>query len=144
MDQRTPTPLRASLRLRRRGERGQETLQAILVFAFVLLPVIVAIFTFGSLIHVYIGAQAAAASGARSAGSAGGFGPDQASAIDDELRSNGIDAATCTTTASTDSVALGQPISVTVSCPQHVGIPFLLERDVTVTSTFVARGEVNH
>lgn len=127
-----------------RSERGQETLQAILIFAFVLLPVIVAIFTFGSLIHLYIGAQAAAASGARSAGSAGGFGPDQSAAIDDELRSNDIDPSGCSITVSSSSVGLGEPIAVTVSCPQHVGIPFLLDRDVTVSSTFVSRGEVNH
>jgi hypothetical protein len=125
-------------------QHGQETLQAILIFAFVLLPVIVSIFTFGSLIHLYIGEQAAAASGARSAGSAGGFGTNQAAAIDDALRSNDIDPATCSITASSGSVALDEPISITVSCPQHVGIPFLLERDVTISSTFVSRGEVNH
>lgn len=131
-------------RVARVRQRGQETLQAILIFAFVLMPVVVAIFTFGSLIHLYIGEQAAAATGARSAGSAGGFGADQMGIVADQLRSNGIDPSACDVTVSSPSVSLGEPISVTVSCPQHVGIPFLLERDITITSTFVARGEVNH
>jgi len=108
------------------------------------MPVIVAIFTFGSLIHLYIGEQSAAASGARSAGGAGGFGPDQLRAVTTELRNNGIDAATCSVDVSAPSVPLDEPIAVTVRCPQHVGIPFLFERDVDITSTFVARGEVNH
>ena len=128
---------------RRRGENGQETLQTILVVAFVLVPVLVAIITIAGLVHVYIAAQAAAASGARSAGAAGGFGAAQVTRVEDELRGNGVDPATCSIRASSDSVALDQPISVTVDCPQHVGIPFLFERDVQLSSTFVARGEVD-
>lgn len=127
----------------RRAEHGQETLQAILVFAFVLMPVIVAIFTFGSLIHLYIGEQSAAAAGARSAGSDGGFGPSQYSTVEDELAGNGIDPAQCSIDASSRVVALGQPISVTVACPQHVGIPFLFDEDLNISSTFVSRGEIN-
>jgi hypothetical protein len=123
--------------------RGQETLQAILVVAFVLLPLLVSVVTFGSLIHEYIGTQAAAAAGARAAGSVGGFGPDQLGRVLESLRSNGIDAARCAIDARPTTVALDQPITITVSCPQHVGIPFLLERDVNLSSTYVARGEVN-
>ena len=130
---------------RRRGEGGQETLQTIIVVALVLLPVLLAILTFGSLVHISIAAQAAAASGARAAGAAGVFGPDEARRLDDELRGNGVDPGSCAVTVAPagGEVSLGQPISVTVSCPQHVGIPFLLDRDVTLTSTFTARGEVN-
>jgi hypothetical protein len=128
---------------RRRHERGQETLQTILVVAFVLLPVLVSILTFGALIHSYIGGQAAASAGARAAGAGGGFGPAELQRVLDELSANGIDATRCTVSASASIVALDQPISVTVSCPQHVGIPFLFERDVSLTSTFVSRGEVN-
>lgn len=130
-------------RRRRPGESGQETLQSILVMAFVLLPVLVAIFTFGSLIHVYIGEQAAAATGARAAGADGAFGPTEYGRVESELQGNDIDPSTCSVTASSGEVGLGEPISVTVSCPQHVGIPFLLETDVTISSTFVGRGEVN-
>ena len=127
----------------RQHEAGQETLQSILVVAFVLMPILMAIFTFGSMIHIEIAAQAAAASGARSAGSAGGFGIEQQAAVIDELTANGIDPATCSITSSASQVGLGQPIEVTVSCPQHVGIPFLLDEDVSLSSSFVARGEVN-
>lgn len=125
------------------AQQGQETLQAILVVALVLLPMLVGILTFASLVHASIATQAAAAAGARAAGVAGGFGPDEAGRVADALRSNGLDAATCRVDASAESVSLDQPISVTVACPQHVGIPFLFDRDVTLTATVVARGEVN-
>jgi hypothetical protein len=130
----------------RRGpgaQTGQETLQAILVVAFVLLPLLVAVITFGSIIHDDIAAQAAAAAGARSAGADGGFGAAEYARVADELTSNHIDPAQCDVTASSAVVDLGQPISVTVSCPEHVGIPFLLQQDIRLHSTFVARGEVN-
>lgn len=128
---------------RPRRQSGQETLQTILVVAFVLFPVLASILTFGALIHTSIGAQAAAASGARAAGTAGGFGPAELARVEDELRGNGVDPALCRITASGGVVSLDQTISVTVACPEHIGIPFLFERDVTLSSTFVARGEVN-
>ena len=128
---------------RRRAQRGQETLQTILVVAFVLIPVLAGIVTLAGVVHVYIGAQAAAASGARAAGAAGGFGAGELAHVDDELRGNGIDPAGCNVSSSAAAVGLDQPVSVTVDCPEHVGIPFLFERDVHLSSTFVARGEVN-
>jgi hypothetical protein len=45
--------------------------------------------------------------------------------------------------ATAASVGLDEPVAVTVRCPQHVGIPFLLERDVDLGATAVGRGEVN-
>ena len=128
---------------RRTSVRGQETLQTILVVAFVLLPVLIAIFTFGSIIHTYIGAQAAAARGARNAGAVGGFGPAEFATVTDELVANGIDPNQCSISATAAEVSLGQPIGVTVNCPQHVGIPFLVDDNVNLSSTFVGRGEVN-
>jgi hypothetical protein len=127
----------------RSRETGQETLQTIIVVAFVLLPVLISILSFGSLVHTSIGAQAAAASGARAAGTAGGFGRAELARVQDDLRGNGIDPALCRVTSSASVVGLDQPISVTVACPEHVGIPFFFQRDVTLSSTFVARGEVN-
>jgi hypothetical protein len=132
-----------TLRRRRQALRGQETLQAILVVALVLLPMLVAILTFATLVHTSIATEAAAAAGARAAGVAGEFGADEVSRIDDELRSNGIDARGCRIDATARILQLDQPIRVTVACPQHVGIPFLFERDVQLTSSVVARGEVN-
>lgn len=128
---------------RRLYQRGQETLQAILVVALVLLPMLVGILTFATLVHTSIATQAAAAAGARAAGVAGGFGPAEAGRVADALRSNGIDATGCRVDASATTANLDEPISVTVACPQHVGIPFLFERDVELTATVVARGEVN-
>ena len=133
----------APQRMRTRSQRGQETLQAILVVALVLVPMLVGILTFATLVHTSIATQAAAAAGARAAGVAGGFGPDQASRVVDELRSNGIDASACHVGASASTVALDKPISITVACPEHVGIPFLFEQNVELTSTVVSRGEVN-
>jgi hypothetical protein len=112
----------------------------------VLIPVLFAILTLGSVIHVYIGAQAAAATGARAAGSAGEFGPVQEQRVEEELRANGIDPGRCQIESShPTTVALDQPISVTVRCPQDIGIPFLqlTTTHVDLASTFVARGEVN-
>ena len=112
--------------------------------SLVLIPVLVGIITIASLVHVYIAAQAAAAAGARAAGTAGGFGPAERTRVEEELRGNGVDPSGCTVSPSAISVGLDQPISVTVSCPQQVGIPFLpIDPKVTLSSTFVARGEVD-
>jgi hypothetical protein len=134
---------RRSRAARTSSQRGQETLQAILVVALVLLPMLVTILTFATLVHTSIATEAAAAAGARAAGVAGEFGSDEVSRIDDELRSNGVDAAACRIDATARTLQLDQPIRVTVACPEHVGIPFLFERDVQLTSSVVARGEVN-
>lgn len=131
------------VRAPRRAQKGQETLQAILVVSLVLLPMLVAILTFATLVHMSIATQSAAAAGARAAGVAGEFGPDQLDAVVAALRSNDIDATSCTIASSSGTVQLDQPISVTVQCPEHVGIPFLFERDVELSATVVGRGEVN-
>jgi len=129
--------------MRRREQRGQETLQAILVVSLVLLPMLMGILTFSTLVHASIATQAAAAAGARAAGVAGEFGPDQLDAVIAALRSNDLDANSCIIASSSGTVRLDQPISITVRCPEHVGIPFLFERDVQLAATVVGRGEVN-
>ena len=140
----SPSP-RSSRAPADRGECGQETLQAILVVSGVLIPVMVAIISLGAAIHVYIGAQGAAAAGARAAGAAGQFGSAERRRVVDELRVNGIDPNRCSVDASASAVALDQPISVTVRCPEDIGIPFLPTPSfhVELASTFVSRGEVN-
>jgi hypothetical protein len=138
------TPIRCGRRCASSaGQRGQETLQAILVVALVLLPMLVAIITFGTLVHASIATEAAASAGARAAGVAGEFGEAEITRIADELRSNGIDPATCRVQPPPRTVALDEPIPVTVACPQEVGIPFFLQGNVTLSSTVVGRGEVN-
>jgi len=134
-----PRPVRAQ----QVAQRGQETLQAILVVSLVLLPMLVAILTFSTLVHASIATQSAAAAGARAAGVAGEFGPDQLAAVVAALRANDIDPGACVIAGSAATVRLDQPISVTVRCPEHVGIPFLFERDVQLSATVVGRGEVN-
>ncbi len=111
--------------------------------ALVLLPVLVSILSLAAMVHTELGARAAAAAGARSAASAGGFGPVQLDRVRRELRSGGIDPAACAVSATAATVGLDEPVAVTVRCPQHIGIPFLLERDVEVGTTAVGRGEVN-
>ncbi|HEY2705250.1 MAG TPA: hypothetical protein VGL20_16330 [Candidatus Dormibacteraeota bacterium] len=111
--------------------------------ALVLLPVLVSILSLAAMVHTDLGARAAAAAGARSAASAGGFGPAQLDRVRRELRSGGIDPGSCAVSATAATVGLDEPVAVTVRCPQHVGVPFLLERDVEVGTTAVGRGEVN-
>jgi hypothetical protein len=119
---------------RRRRQSGQETLQAVLVVAFMLLPVLFGIVELGGLIHVWIGQQSAAA-------------------IDDaivrdrigvELHAAGLDPAHVQVTVSPAYVRWGQPITVRVTSRRHVAIPFLFSRDLTLASSYVGRGEVNH
>jgi Flp pilus assembly protein TadG len=57
-------------RSRLRHQSGQETLQAMLAVAFMLLPVLFGIIELSGLVHVWIGQQSAAAIGARVAGNA--------------------------------------------------------------------------
>ena len=111
--------------------------------ALVLLPVLVSILSLAAMVRTDLGARAAAAAGARSAASAGGFGPAQLDRVRRELSTGGIDPAACTVSATAASVGLDEPVAVTVHCPQHLGIPFLLERDVDLGATAVGRGEVN-
>jgi hypothetical protein len=109
----------------------------------VLLPVLVGILTLASMVHTDIAARAAAAAGVRSAASAGGFGPAQLDRVRRELRDGGVDPSACTVSATAVTVGLDEPIAVSVRCPEHLGIPFLLERDLELGATAAGRGEVN-
>jgi hypothetical protein len=113
------------------------------VVAFVLMPVLVGTLSLASMVHTDLAARAAAAAGARSAASAGEFGPAQLERVRSELRHGGIDPVGCGVSASSATVGLDEPIEITVHCPQHLGIPFLLERDLDLGATAAGRGEVN-
>jgi hypothetical protein len=119
-------------------------LQAIFVVAFVLLPVLFGIIEMGSLIHVWIGQQSAAAMGARVAGERGEDDVIVRDRIANELRAAGLDPANVQVTVSPGYVRWGQPISVRLVSRRHIGIPFLFARDVTLSSVYIGRGEVNH
>ena len=131
-------------RRRLRRQRGQETLQAMLAVAFMLLPVLFGIVELSGLIHVWIGQQSAAAIGARVAGERGeddGVVRDQ---IGVELRAAGLDPAHVQVTITPAYARWGQPITVRLISRQHLAIPFLFSRDLTLASSYVGRSEVNH
>ena len=130
--------------MRKRSERGQETLQAILVVAFMLLPVLFGIIELGSVIQVWIGQQSATALGARIAGERGEDDAIVRDRITAELRAAGLDPAKIQVQVTPGFVQWGQPITVRLVSQRRVAIPFLFSRDLTLTSTYVGRGEVNH
>ena len=132
------------IRTRRQRQRGQETLQAVLAVAFILLPVLFGIVELGGLIHIWIGEQAAAAIGARVAGERGEDDPVVRDRIRIELVAAGLDPKRVQIDVSPAYVRWGQPITVQVTSHRQLAIPFLFSRDLTLASSYVGRGEVNH
>lgn len=128
----------------RQRQRGQETLQAILVVAFMLLPVLFGIIELGGLIQVSMAQQSAAAMGARIAAQRGEDDTVVRDRIAAELRAAGLDPASVQVTVIPAYIAWGQPITVQILTRRRVAIPFLFSRDVTLTASYVGRGEVNH
>jgi hypothetical protein len=129
---------------RQQRQRGQETLQAVLAVAFILLPVLFGIVELGGLIHVWIGEQAAAAIGARVAGERGEDDAIVRDRIRAELVAAGLDPSRVQVNITPASVRWGQPIAVQVISHRHSAVPFLFTRDLTLASRYVGRGEVNH
>jgi len=125
-------------------QRGQETLQAILAVSLVLLPVLFATLQLGTLLHLWIGQHAAAAAGARIAGERGEDDFAVRERITSELRAVGVDPGQASVRITPARVGWGEPITVTVTSQRRIAIPFLLTKDVLLTSSFTARGEVNH
>ena len=129
---------------RQQRQRGQETLQAVLAVAFILLPVLFGIVELGGLIHVWIGEQAAAAIGARVAGERGEDDAVVRDRIRTELIAAGLDPRRVDVGVTPAYVRWGQPITVQVVSHRHLAIPFLFSSDLTLASRYVGRGEVNH
>jgi hypothetical protein len=125
-------------------QRGQETLQAVLAVAFMLLPVLFGIVELGGLIHVWIGEQAAAAIGARVAGERGEDDAMVRDRIRVELVAAGLDPTHVQVNVTPSYVRWGQPITVQVISHRRLAIPFLFTRDLTLASSYVGRGEINH
>ena len=119
-------------------------MQAVLVVAFVLLPVLFGIIEMGSVIHLWIGQQSAAAIGARVAAERGEDDVIVRDRVATELRAAGVDPSSVQVMVTPGYVRWGQPISVRLVSRRHIGIPFLFARDLTLTSVYVGRGEVNH
>jgi Flp pilus assembly protein TadG len=115
-----------------------------LAVAFMLLPVLFGIVELGGLIHVWIGQQSAAAIGARAAGQQGEDDRMVRDRIGVELRAAGLNPAQVQVTVTPALVHWGQAITVRVVSRQRIAIPFLFSRDVTLSSSYIGRGEVNH
>ena len=130
--------------MRKIRQRGQETLQAMLVVAFMLLPVLFGIVELGGVIHIWMGQQSAAAMGARIAGERGQDDAIVRDRIAAELRTAGLDPGQIQTSITPPSVRWGQPITVKLVSRRRIAIPFLFSREVTLISSYVGRGEVNH
>ena len=129
---------------RQQRQRGQETLQAVLAVAFILLPVLFGIVELGDLIHIWMGEQAAAAIGARVAGERGEDDAVVRDRIGTELVAAGLDPMHVQVSVVPAYARWGQPITVEVISHRRLAIPFLFTRDVTLSSRYVGRGEVNH
>jgi hypothetical protein len=127
----------------RRG-RGQETLQAILAVSFMLLPVLLGTVELGGLIHLWLGQESAAAAGARAAGERGEDDAFVRARIAVSLRASGLDPARVAVQVLPASVRWGQPITVQLVSHRRIAIPFLFSREVTLTTSAVSRGEVDH
>jgi len=115
-----------------------------LAVAFMLLPVLFGIVELSGLIHAWIGQQAAAAIGARVAGERGEDDGVVRDRIAVELRAAGLDPVQVQVIVTPAYARWDQPITVRLVRRQHVAIPFLFSRDVTLSSSYVGRGEVNH
>lgn len=129
---------------RREGQRGQETLQAILAVSFMLLPVLLGIIELGGLIHLWMGQQSAAAIGARVAGERGEDDAVVRDRIRTELQAAGVSPAKVAISVSPSVVRWGQPIKVSLVSHRRIAIPFLFSRNIDLQSSYVSRGEVNH
>jgi hypothetical protein len=130
--------------MRGRRQRGQETLQAILAVSFMLLPVLLGTVELGGLIHLWLGQESAAAAGARAAGERGEDDAFVRARITVSLRASGLDPARVAVQVLPASARWGQPITVQLVSHRRIAIPFLFSRDVTLTTSAVARGEVDH
>ena len=109
-----------------------------------LLPVLFGIIEMGGLIHVWIGQQSAAAVGARVAGEQGQDDATVRNQIAAELQAGGINPSQTQVSITPRFVHWGQPITVQLISRHHIAIPFLFSRDLTLASTYVGRGEVDH
>lgn len=129
----------------RSGQRGQETLQAILATSFILLPVLFGILEFGDVVHVWIGQSAAAAMGARIAGERGEDDAEVRQRMETDLADAGLDPSNIRISITPAYVHWGQPITVQVTSTRRIAIPFPpMQWDIPITSTYIGRGEVNH
>ncbi len=108
-----------------------------------LVPLLFSIVAFGDALQRWIGQDAATAQAARFAGEVGGDAPEVRALLEDGLRAAGVDPARASVTIAPSRVGWREPVTVTVSTPHRLTVPFVPTLELTLRSQFVARGEVN-
>lgn len=126
----------------RRGERGLATVEAVLVVPLVLVPVLLAVVTFGRLAHTRLVLDAAAAAGARQAAVVGGDSSLVRTRIATELADGGLDPVRARVIVEPGIAAWGEPIRVRISIDEQAVIPFAGTWAVPFEAEFVTRSEV--
>lgn len=126
----------------RRGERGLATVEAVLVVPLVLVPVLLAVVTFGRLAHTRLVLDAAAAAGARQAAVVGGDSSLVRTRIATELADGGLDPDRARVIVEPGVAAWGEPIRVQISIDEQAVIPFAGTWAVPFEAEFVTRSEV--
>ncbi|HYM50674.1 MAG TPA: hypothetical protein VET65_08890 [Candidatus Limnocylindrales bacterium] len=125
-------------------QAGQETLQAVLAVSFMVLPVLLGIVELGGLIHEWIGQESAATTGARVAGERGEDDPVVRERIALALQAAGLDPSRVAVQITPASAHWGQAIMVELRSQRRIAIPFLFSTNLTVRTSAVGRGEINH
>ncbi len=127
---------------RRRGQRGMATVEAVLVVPLVLVPVLLAVVTFGRLAHTRLVLDAAAAAGARQAAVGGGDSSLVRTRISTELADGGLNPDRARVAVEPGVAGWGEPIRVRISFDEQAVIPFAGSWAVPLEAEFVTRSEV--
>lgn len=123
------------------ADDGAVTLETTLALTM-LIPVLFAILQFGAALQRWAAQDAIAVQGARQAAEQGGDSADLRLAIDNSLRSSGIDPHTVTVAVEPPTVGWREPVRVRLYSDVRLTIPFLLTTSLPIRSSAVARGEL--
>ncbi len=123
-------------------QRGSVTLETTLMIA-ILVPLLFAIISFGDAFQRWLAQDAATLQAARYAAELGGDAPEVRAQLADTLRGSGIDPDTVAIEIQPTRVSWRQPIRVTLRSNARLAIPFLMTTTLPLSSTAVARGEIN-
>ena len=126
------------------AQRGQETLQAIFAVSFILMPLLFGMVELGGIVHLWLGQEAAAVAGARAAGERGEDDALVRQRIRSALQAGGIDPGRVSVRITPSLAHWGAPITVELVSERRIAIPFLFTRSLTLTTSGVARGEIDH
>lgn len=118
------------------------TVEAVLVVPLVLVPVLLAVVTFGRLAHTRLVLDAAAAAGARQAAVGGGDSSIVRTRIATELADGGLNPDRARVVVEPGVAGWGEPIRVRISFDEQAAIPFAGSWAVPLEAEFVTRSEV--